>query len=169
MEKVLKKEKGSLYAGMGELVMGQDEEDLVCLGLGSCIALVLYSHRDRVAVMAHIMLPNCPKGNKGGPSKPGKFADRAVPEMLAMLRKEGVPEEVLRAKLAGGSRMFAFSNSSGMAIGEQNIARVTRLLEEYHIPIDASETGGSRGRSVTFHTRDCSLEVRVIGEGTRIL
>lgn len=169
MEKVLKKEKGSLYAGMGDLVPGRDQDDLVCLGLGSCIALVIYSPNDRVAVMAHIMLPSSPDTEKGKGAKPGKFADRAVPEMIEMLRKEGVPEGALRAKLAGGARMFPFSKSAVMAIGEQNIARVKELLEQYNIPVDACDTGGARGRSVTFHTSDCTLEVRVIGEGTRIL
>lgn len=169
MTKILKRDTGSLYAGMGELVMGRESEDLVCLGLGSCIALVLYSPEKKLAAMAHIMLPKSPDAKSGKSFKSGKFADRAIPEMIDMLEKEGVTRRSLLAKFAGGARMFAFASSSMMAIGKQNISRVTELLGEYSITIEAQDTGGNKGRSITFHTANSVLEVRVIGEGNKIL
>ncbi len=169
IEKILNRQENSLYVGMGDLVMGSSPDVFICLGLGSCIALVIYSPKRKLAAMAHIMLPKSPNSEKGKPFKAGKFADRAVPEMLDILEKEGVARSEVRAKLAGGARMFAFSPSPMIAIGEQNIFKVTDLLGQYSIPIEACDTGGNKGRSITFHTETCALEVRVMGERTKTL
>jgi len=70
------------FVGMGQLLTAQPPVRLASV-LGSCVAVCLYHPRLRVAGMAHVVLPES-TGHQGGP---GKFADTAVPALLAALEK----------------------------------------------------------------------------------
>jgi len=170
MEKTAEQVKSnSIYIGIGDLTMTSAPELLVSLGLGSCIALTIYAPKRKIAVMAHIMLPDSPDPREGKIYKIGKFADKAIPEMVRMFDEHGIKRRELRAKFAGGAKMFAFSSSPAMAIGEKNISRVKELLKKFSVTTENSDTGGTKGRSVTFYTDTCELEVRIVGRKPKIL
>lgn len=129
-------------ARMGELVVSNaDGEELVAIGLGSCIGLALVDRQAGVAALAHIVLPEA--GNSNGPL--AKFADTAVPEMIAKLEQAGAARRRLQAVLVGGARMFAIGAS--LDIGARNAVAVREHLTRAGIPIHAEETGGNRGRT----------------------
>jgi SAM-dependent methyltransferase len=69
-----------LLVGMGETKVSKTQP-LSALGLGSCIGLLAYCPLSGVAGMAHIMLPEA-FPNQPIPL-PGKFADTALPHLLA--------------------------------------------------------------------------------------
>lgn len=159
----------SWNVGMGDLRSARPPEKLYTLGLGSCLALVFYDTRAEVAAMAHIMLPKSPSDAKKA-EKPGKFADTAIPKLLEVLEESGADRRRIRAKVAGGAKMFNIASSSPlMAIGQQNIQAVKEGLKAHGIPLEGEDTGGSRGRSVTFDTTSWTMQVRTIGEGTKTL
>jgi chemotaxis protein CheD len=159
----------SLNVGMGDLRLTETPGRLYTLGLGSCVALVLYDRKAQIAGMAHIMLPKSPVGEAES-GKPGKFADTAFLNLLEVLGKQGAEKRRLRAKVAGGAKMFNLASASPlMAIGRQNIDAVTEHLKSHGIPLDGMDTGGTRGRSVTFDTGTWQMTVRIIGEGTKTL
>ncbi len=159
----------SLNVGMGDLRLTETPGRLYTLGLGSCVALVLYDRKAQIAGMAHIMLPKSPVGEAES-GKPGKFADTAFLNLLEVLGKQGAEKRRLRAKIAGGAKMFNLASASPlMAIGRQNIDAVTEHLKSHGIPLDGMDTGGTRGRSVTFDTGTWQMTVRIIGEGTKTL
>ncbi|MDN5335059.1 MAG: chemotaxis protein CheD [Synergistales bacterium] len=159
----------SWNVGMGELYRARPPEKLYTLGLGSCLALVFYDTRAEVAAMAHIMLPKSPANGKET-EKPGKFADTAIPRLLEVLEEAGAERRRIRAKVAGGAKMFNIASSSPlMAIGQQNIQAVKEGLKAHGIPLEAEDTGGSRGRSVTFDTTSWKLQVKTLGEGIKVL
>ena len=94
---------------MGELAVSSSAGDvLVSLGLGSCIGLALLDRRMGVAGLAHVVLPG-----SGGqpPENPRKFADLAIPDLLAQLAGLGARRVRLEAVLVGGASMFAVSNA----------------------------------------------------------
>src|ERR1043165_1098889 len=70
--------------GLGELHVLREGE-LVAYSLGSCVAICLYDPLVKVAGMAHVVLPAVPE--KGAGTAPGKFADTAVPALLAAMEK----------------------------------------------------------------------------------
>ena len=130
---------------MGEIAVSSSPgEVLLSIGLGSCIGLALVDQRRGVAGLAHIMLPEAIPG--GGPA--GKFADLAVPELLRQTTALGTTRGVLKAVLVGGAQMFSLGKGSSLDIGARNETAVRALLAAERIPVVASATGGSRGRTI---------------------
>jgi len=162
---------GSLHVGMADLVVSKHPATLVTLGLGSCIGLVIYDQTSRVAGMVHIMLPDS-RDAKNLP-KPGKFADTAVPLLLEELAKLGAGNKAqLRAKMAGGAQMFAMpgkADNAIFAVGNRNVEATTKLLAATGIKVVASDTGGSKGRTVEFSTETLKLIVKTLGSGVKEL
>jgi chemotaxis protein CheD len=146
---------------MGEIVVSaKGGEELVALGLGSCIGLALIDRAGSVAGLAHIVLPESRDGADG----PGKFADLAVPELLAQMRRAGARESRIEAVLTGGACMFALG--SELDIGARNEAAVRSALSSLRISVAAAATGGNRGRTVRVTPDDCRVSVREAGGET---
>jgi len=130
---------------MGEIaVSASAAEVLLSIGLGSCIGLALVDQRRGIAGLAHVMLPE--SIGAGGP--PGKYADTAVPELLARTVALGAARTSLRAVLVGGAQMFALGGGNPLDIGVRNEAAVRGLLAAERIPVVAAETRGANGRTI---------------------
>jgi chemotaxis protein CheD len=130
---------------MGEIAVSSDPGDvLVSLGLGSCIGLALVDQRRGIAGLAHVMLPEAIPG--GGPV--GKFADVAVPELIAQTTALGTTKPMLKAVLVGGAQMFSLDGSGSLDIGMRNEAAVRAALAKERIAVVAAETGGAKGRTI---------------------
>lgn len=131
---------------MGELaVAAAPQDELVSIGLGSCVGVALFDAACGVAGLAHVMLPEA----NAAYSAPAKFADRAVPALVAQVERRGARRERLVAVLAGGAQMFGGSEGvEGLDLGMRNEAAVRAALALERIPIRAAATGGNRGRTV---------------------
>jgi chemotaxis protein CheD len=130
---------------MGEIAVSKSPgELLVSLGLGSCIGLALVDQRRGIAGLAHIMLPEAI--GAGGPA--GKFADLAVPELVARTVALGTARTSLKAILVGGAQMFALGAGNSLDIGVRNEAAVRGMLAAERIPVLAAATRGSKGRTI---------------------
>jgi chemotaxis protein CheD len=152
-----------IRVGMAEgHVTGDPSSILAALGLGSCVAVMLYDPARRIAGMAHIMLPTSPDG-VGGPT-PYKFADTAIPRLVEEMVKAGAKPSRLVAKLAGGASMFQTAAESPLNIGQRNIQAVQEQLKRLNIRVVASRTGGNVGRSVFFYPATGMARVRSIGQ-----
>jgi chemotaxis protein CheD len=92
----------------------------------------------------------------------GKFADTAVPELIAQMRRAGGIERRFEAAIAGGARMFEMSG--GLDIGSRNEAAVRAAMAEARIAIKAAKTGGNTGRTVKISVGDLLVTVRSAGE-----
>lgn len=148
--------------GMGESVLLQGDDTARSV-VGSCIGLVLYHKRQKVAAVAHIVLPDA----AGRPGLPGKFADTAIPHMLELLSREGAPASGLIAVMAGGARMFG--KPGPLQIGAANAEAVTKALEQLGIPIRGSNVGGDKGRRMSFSCVTGDLIVEIAGEPPVVL
>ena len=146
--------KSTLSVGLGQTVFVREGEIAQSV-LGSCVGLVIYHEIRRVAAMTHVVLPE--GANRSGP--PGKFADTAVPHMLAELFARHQVKSGLVAKLAGGANMFG--SKGPIQIGEANIVAVKRMLGNFDIPLAGEHLGGNCGRRVCFDpaSGECSIEV----------
>ncbi len=146
---------------MGEAAASRTAGDtLACIGLGSCIGLALVDRAKGVAALAHVMLP---EATQPDPPQPHKFADLAVPALIDMVVAQGASRARLEACLVGGAAMFQFGGS-GQDIGARNDEAVTRLLGQQRIPVRATATGGSKGRTIRVAVgSDITITVREAG------
>jgi chemotaxis protein CheD len=145
---------------MGELAASaRDGDQLVTLGLGSCIGLVLLDRRKGVAGLAHVVLP---AAGANAEVNQFKFADHAVPELIERVVALGARRQQLEVVLVGGASMFA-AIGNGMEIGARNEDAVRDGLSANRIRVSAAATGGARGRSVRVDPRAGTVTVREAG------
>lgn len=136
--------------GIADLNVVKGEDQLVTYALGSCVAICLYDASQKIAGMAHIMLPDSTQLANGA-GQPMKFADTALDMLLAKMIKMGALKTKLTAKIAGGAQMFADVGNSPLGnIGGRNVIAVRAGLAKYRIPIVAEDTGKDYGRTCYF-------------------
>jgi chemotaxis protein CheD len=152
---------------MGEVAVSREREaQLVSLGLGSCIGLALIDRSAGVAGLAHIVLPASPGSTT---ASPGKFADTAVPHLIAEVCRAGASRARLEAVICGGASMFGGGSSDTFQIGKRNSNATVEALEAHRIRLRGRDVGGQSGRTVEVHVGDGSVQVRVLGAATRSL
>jgi chemotaxis protein CheD len=145
---------------MGEIAVSRTPgEVLTSVGLGSCIGLALVCRRVRACGLAHVMLPE--STGRDAHDRPGKYADKAVPALLAAVGLLGGRPAALDAIVVGGAQMFA--NSIGMEIGSRNEAAVRAALARAGVRVIAAATAGGIGRTIRVHVADGTVTVREAG------
>jgi chemotaxis protein CheD len=149
---------------MGELrASATPEDELVSMGLGSCVGVALVDRERAIAGLAHVMLPAA----NAAYSAPAKFADRAVPTLLALAERLGARRERMVAVLAGGAQMFGGNargaGVAGLDLGARNEAAVRAALTAAGIPVRAAATGGARGRTVRVRVGEARVTVKEAG------
>jgi len=142
---------------------------IATIGLGSCVAIVLYDRDTKVGGLAHILLPSMAMSRET--SNPAKFPETIVPLMLTEMRALGATQTSrINAKIVGGASMFGqLVNGTGINVGERNIVATKEALAAAGIPLVAEDTGLDYGRSVYFHLADGRVEVRSLKKGDRVI
>jgi len=140
----------------------------VTLGLGSCVAIMLYDAQTKAGAMAHILLPSTSLAHDA--TNPAKFPATAVPLLIDRLKKLGADPRRLVAKLAGGASMFSQLTSPGtIQMGERNVVAARSALRTAEISIVREAVGGDRGRTVRFHVTDGHVEIRSVGADAYVI
>ena len=142
-------------------VVRNDERTLHALRttLGSCVGIILTDPVKDIHGLAHIMLPERLEGD----AAVGKYADTAVPALVAEMEKTGSSRKDIEALLVGGASMFHSDEAPGLArIGAKNIEASVRALASLGIRVVFQDTGGTCGRAVVFDGRQRRPEVRTI-------
>lgn len=159
----------TLRVGISEIKVADFPNKLRTAGLGSCVGIVLFDPKTRVAGMIHSMLPDHSISPQKTLPYPGKYVDTAIPNLLAQLNQKGIRSKELRAKMAGGAEMFKLSEQSMSRIGYRNVCATKEILAHYQIPLIAEETGGNFGRTIEFDTSTNQLYIRTASEGERFI
>lgn len=153
---------------VAEMAVLRREGTLSTIGLGSCVAIVLYDAEARVGGLAHVLLPGLELARDR--SNAAKFPETAVPSLLNAMEREGARRERVRARLVGGASMFtALLPLGGMNIGERNVIASRAALETAGVPIDGEDVGRDHGRSVFLDIATGAVEVRSLRAGSRAL
>ncbi len=149
---------------IGEIVIGGEEDKLVAIALGSCVVVVIFDIKINFATMAHVALPGESYRNhiQNNLNTRGRFADSAIKECRRILEKKGGKLINLRAKIAGGSRMFETSGLyvSAFNIGDRNIKAVIENLKLNKIRLVSKDIGGNCSRTVKFLVNNNVLNVK---------
>lgn len=159
-----------LRAGMAEIKLGGPGDQLQALGLGSCVGLIMLDKVNHVGGMAHIMLPDS-QVNRSGMLQLGKYADTAVPELLARLLANGANRSRLLVKMAGGAEMFSFAgkDSPKLAVGQRNVEAIRQHLKSAGLRLDAEDVGGTHGRTLEVDLDKLEATIKIVGQMIKVL
>lgn len=150
---------------VADLRVGRTDEVLVTIGLGSCVAIVLYDAAVRVGGLAHILLPS-PALSRGSPN-PARVPQTAVPALLSEMASAGASPRRIKARLVGGASMFAALATPGtIQMGERNVVAARQALATAGLPIVGEAVGGTFGRTVRLHVKDGRLDVSSVMHGS---
>lgn len=159
--------KNVVKVGIADLKFAKHPDNLRTSGLGSCVGVVIYDATLKIAGMAHVMLPDSSSARQEQLNL-HKYADTALPILVDTLLKQGAKKHALKAKIAGGAQMFAFSASNDMLrVGLRNAEAVKAFLNNSRIPIVSEDIHGSSGRTIEFSTETQMLNIRTVNKGTK--
>lgn len=147
---------------MGDFAVASGSGVLTALGLGSCVAVVLYDPRARIGGVAHVMLPSLSLSRVR--DRPARSADTAIPWLIDRVGDQGADQGGIEARLVGGATMFGDLLPSGtMHIGERNVQACRLALRRAGVPVVGEAVGGGHGRSMWFDVAAGVLTVRETG------
>ncbi|MDD2421436.1 MAG: chemotaxis protein CheD [Heliobacteriaceae bacterium] len=157
-----------IKVGMADLKVARAPNNLLTSGLGSCVGVCLFDVGVKVGGLAHIMLPLSTQARNL--ENKAKFADTAIPILIAEMVKLGAVKNRLVAKIAGGAQMFSFPGASDvMRIGDRNTEAVLENLKQHKVPILAREVGGNFGRTIELDTNQGKVFIRTINRGEKVI
>lgn len=158
----------TIKVGIADMKICRMPDKITTIGLGSCVGVVLYDHSSKTAGLVHIMLPDSTK-IKNNQNKM-KFADSGIELLIVKLENMGIKRGNLKAKIAGGAKMFDFSSTTELgSIGDKNIAAVRNTLKNYGIKIISEDVGLNYGRTIVFDPDTEELTVIKAGKQKNII
>jgi len=157
-----------IVVGMADLNSTRNPGALTTLGLGSCVGIALYDSINKVAGLAHAMLPDSTAFANN--TNRMKFVDTCITDLLSKMRIQGAKKENIKAKIAGGAQMFAFtSTNDAMRIGDRNVESTIKILKSMNIPIVAKDIGLNFGRTVELYSEDGRFVIKTVYNGTKVI
>ena len=156
-----------IKVGMADLNICVSPDSITTLGLGSCVGIAIRDPATKIGGLAHVMLPDSTqiRNNSNIP----KFADTGIAELVKRMVAKGASQSRMVAKIAGGAQMFAFQNKSEMVrIGERNVEAAKKKLAQLRIPLLASDTGDSYGRTVIFYPETGDFVIKAVGKPQKV-
>jgi chemotaxis protein CheD len=153
---------------VADLRTGVADDTLLTVGLGSCVAILLYDAEARVGGLAHILLPSPALSRVDG--NPAKFPQSAIPRLIELMVAEGAKSQRITARLAGGASMFsALAPPGTIQMGERNLVAVRQVLNSHGVPLIGEAVGGDFGRTVRLRVCDGRVEVTTVAHGIQHL
>ena len=140
--------EGAVVLGLGEWRVTADPASvLVCLGLGSCVAICLHDPLRNIGGMAHTVLPDSTAGRASRST--AKFVDLALPLLLDEMAAAGASRMYLTADIVGGASMLSGSALTDVGnVGVRNVKAARSILQRAKLALRVDETGGAHGRTV---------------------
>ncbi len=154
--------------GMADIRIAKAPDVLAVYGVGSCVIVAMYDPKSMIGGLAHVILPDS-SGIAAERLNPKKFADTAVPLLYQTLSHAGVFKGSLWAKVVGGAEMFPPTEDFSLNIGKKNTEAVIDALKKLGVPVMATDTGGTVGRSMEMRLDSGKISLTVLGESARDL
>lgn len=153
---------------VADLNVGDGDDVLVTVGLGSCVAIILHDAAANVGGLAHILLPS--PALSRDTANVAKFPQTAIPRLVELMVARGANARRMVARIAGGASMFAALAPSGaIQMGERNIVATRQALNLNGLPLVGEAVGGDFGRTVRLFVQDGRVQVSSVAHGTQEL
>ena len=130
------------------MVSDNREVILKTFGLGSCVAVLIYDIKIRIAGLLHVALPDSSVDTKRAGERPGYYADTGLPLFIEAMKRLGAVKSNIRIKLAGGANTLSTIDS--FDIGKRNVIAVKKYLWKYALGPLKEDVGGERCRTVSI-------------------
>lgn len=145
-------------------------EILKAVRVSSSIVVVVYDSESNIGGMAHMALPDSNVIANPGDSML-KYVDQALPQFIEELDKNGMVKNTARVRIVGGSQLFNFGGGGGniLNIGTRNAITARTILTRQGIPVEKTETGGNKPRTVTLDMSTGYVSVYHPGEDPRYI
>lgn len=156
----------TIKVGIGELNVVKAPDELITYALGSCVAICLHDASTHISGLSHILLPDSSAASAKLAAQPYRFADIAIPSLVKKMEQLGANRTRMKAKIAGGAKMFAATGNNAVSnIGMRNIIVVKATLAKLKIQIIADDTGKDFARTVLFRAEDGIMIVKSAAKG----
>ncbi|MEB3245020.1 MAG: chemotaxis protein CheD [Vampirovibrionales bacterium] len=115
--------------------------------------------------LALIALPDSTLVGDNQDSLPGKYADKAMPQLLMAYENKGGKLNESSVKMVGGAQLFSFGGGGGniLNIGSRNAIAVRASLSKYGLTVEKADIGGNKGRSVKIVAATGQVFVQLLG------
>lgn len=140
---VLKKQ----YLMIGQLIVSTTPTEIITV-LGSCVSVCLWDSEHRIGGINHYLLPEPPSSQYPFKHNVGSYL---VEKLIEGMQKNGADLSKVEAKVFGGSSRME-QERDNFQVGARNVQLALSVLKKYEIKIKAKDTGGARGRKITFDT-----------------
>ena len=153
-----------IVVGIADMKVSNKAGDvLITYSLGSCIGLVLWDPKAKVAGMLHYMLPDPGPDKSKAQDKPLMFASSGVPALFKAAYALGAEKSRLIVKAVGGSQVM---DAAGVFnIGKRNYEILTRMFAKNNIRIAKQDIGGNVNRTVSIDVSSGITVLKVSGRG----
>jgi chemotaxis protein CheD len=139
----------------GQLLVSVEPTSISTI-LGSCVSVCLWDRVRRIGGMNHYVLPRGPRLDQSD-----RFGENALPHLLQRLIDSGARLRGLEAKVFGGARVLTLPGLT-RDLGHENVEHALEFLAAQSIPVVARNTGGARGRRLTFQTADAVVWLKTL-------
>ena len=137
--------------GIGYLkVTKKPGDEIKTYALGSCVAVILYDKKEKIAGMIHIALPDSAVNIEKAATLPGYFVDTGLPLFLKEFKKIGGDRKSTVIKIAGGSSIM--DENKTFDIGKRNGIAIKRYLWKHGLGVMKEDLGGNISRTVSIDT-----------------
>jgi len=138
------------------------DELLVTYSLGSCLGVIVYDYKNKVAAMLHAMLPTASLEKISRDSitfNPYKYVDTGVDALLKKLYKMGAEKKSMSVNVFGGSKIF--DREDYFNIGKRNYVAFRKSIWKHGLFIDNEHIGGIVHRTVKLSTKTGRIKLDV--------
>jgi chemotaxis protein CheD len=144
--------------GVGEYKVSNNKNDSIkTYALGSCIALIIYDKKYKIAGMVHIALPDSAVNPERVKTHPGYFADSGIPIFIEEMKKLGAQKENIWIKMIGGAKVA--DPNSVFDIGKRNALAIKKILWSKNLGAIAEDIGGDFSRTVTINVESGEITI----------
>jgi chemotaxis protein CheD len=140
-----------VYLHPGEAYFG-DKPVLVSTVLGSCISITMFCKKVNYGGISHCLLPTCGREGCANCDEPYKYVNCTMENMLKKFESMKIKKEDIEVKAFGGGDVLITKEESqkSKTIGRQNIAALTKWLENNEMKLTSYDMGGGKGRKIFF-------------------
>ena len=145
-----------------EMAVSAEPAVLESLAVGSSIVVCLFDEKKRIGGMVHTLFP-IRVAKESVANDHLKYVDTAIKVLYQEIVRLGAVPGNIKAKLAGGARIFCFGGQGKQPdVGKDNVSCARKQLQELGVPILSEDTGENHGRSVHFYVYDGKMEIETV-------
>ena len=154
----------TIFVNTGEVAVSNKAVILKSNAIGSCVAVAAYDKIEKIAGLAHIMMPG--KAPQNYQFLKTRYAINGIHEMIEKMTLLGGKEKNIEICIIGGANVLKRENDS---ISQENINSVLRILKKEKYNIKAESVGGMERRSASLDVKKGEVNYSVGDSSDKLL